>query len=533
MNDDHPANFTFKPLPTFEAEMASPLLLFTLAGAVAAAVYKFILFPAFFSPLSKIPNAHWSSAISPIWLLWMKWTRQENLKVYQAHVSKGSTVRLAPNTLSVNSFEDGLKTIYQGGFPKPDFYWHGFAVYGKPNLFTIKDNTTHLAHKRIFSPSFSKSSILASKSALCSVKEALFRRGLPILHKAAQNREPVEMIEFNYSYYLDTFVQWQFGRTLRSNLIEDEKERRMYLDGFFGLAGFTFWQYYFPKFAAFLRKFAIHLIPKWVDEGFAKVEDWNLDKCDRAHRLLLSGEPLAAEDNPAVFEQAMKSMSQIQSKPGQYPSRLEVASDMFSLNSGAFETSGNTTAYLFWEMSRHPEWQEKLRRELLGTSKPPKFGPDRINMDLEDMINPRDLDEMPILHAIVLESLRLWPSVPGGQPRVTPKTCTLGDHPGIPAGTVVQSYASVLHHTPTIFPDPWEWKPERWLQSDPQQLAQMKRWFWGFGSGGRGCLGIHFAYYCKSAAGIRPPIREEEPADLSSTYSHQVLGSRRIYQLRD
>ena len=127
---------------------------------------------------------------------------------------------------------------------------------------------------------------------------------------------------------------------------------------------------------------------------------------------------------------------------------------------------------------------------------PPRCRHDRVEVDIDDITNPHDLENLPILHTIVMETLRLWPSVPGEQPRVVPKKCSLGGYADIPAGTIVQSYAHVLHHTPTAFPDPWQWKPERWLDADKESLALMKRWFWGFGSGPRGCLGSHFAFFC-------------------------------------
>lgn len=41
----------------------------------------------------------------------------------------GPAIRLAPKDVSLNCFEDGLKEIYQGGFPKPRFYFNGFAIY--------------------------------------------------------------------------------------------------------------------------------------------------------------------------------------------------------------------------------------------------------------------------------------------------------------------------------------------------------------------------------------------------------------------
>lgn len=106
-------------------------------------------------------------------------------------------------------------------------------------------------------------------------------------------------------------------------------------------------------------------------------------------------------------------------------------------------------------------------------------------MEIDDIASPQDIDRLPILHAALMETLRLWPSVPGGQPRVIPRSCSLGGYHGVPAGTTVQSYASVLHRTPEVFPDPFAWKPERWLDSSPEQLSLMRKWFWGFGSGGR------------------------------------------------
>ena len=478
---------------------------------VATASYRFIILPVFVSPLAKIPNAHWSCSFTSLWLLWIEWNGRENDEVYQAHMRRGPAVRLGPATLSINCFENGLKTIYQGGFPKPAFYWHGFAVYNSPNLFTIPDNATHSAQKRILSHSFSKSNILGSGHIRLATRDVLFARVIPLLHKAAKSGQPIEAIEFNYSYFLDTFVQWQFGKAFSSNLVEDETERRMYLDGFFGVADHTFWQYNFSKLTSALRRIGINIIPETVIDGFAAVEDWNLRKCDQSHQLLASGKPLADEDRPYIFEQAMKGMSNVHAGPGQYPSRLNLASEMFSLNSGAFETSGNTTSYIMYELSRNPPWQTRLREELRGITQPvliPDTPPSE-KIESSSMTNPKTLDELPILSAIIQETLRRWPSVPGGQPRVVPQPCTLAGYANIPAGTIVQAYAGTLHRTPEIFPEPWSWKPERWLDADSQQLALMKRWSWGFGSGGRGCLGNHFALYGEFlfASDGRPLVR--------------------------
>jgi hypothetical protein len=96
-----------------------------------AIIYKFIIYPTFISPLSKIPNAHWSSSISPFWILWSRYNCQENRRVHAAHLQHGSVVRLAPNELSVNDV-GGLRTVYAAGFEKGQWYSifdnYGFVV---------------------------------------------------------------------------------------------------------------------------------------------------------------------------------------------------------------------------------------------------------------------------------------------------------------------------------------------------------------------------------------------------------------------
>lgn len=366
------------------------------------------------------------------------------------------------------------------------------------NIFTFEDNAAHSARKRIISNTFSKSFVLSSPTARAATRDVLFGRYLPILRKASSEDKPLEVLGMNYSYSMDTFVQWQFGRSLGSNLLEDTKERKLYLDGFFAPYPFHFWLYYFPKLANFLRKVGIYLVPQSVDAKFGAAEDWNLEKCDSAQQLLARSEPLPSDDQPVVFQQALQSMSEpTATTKGTYPRRMQIASDMFAHNSAAFETSGNTETYVFYEMCRHPEWQRRLHEELRGVKLPQREDLDR-KVETDDIAEPKDIDALPILHAIVTETLRLWPAVPGGQPRVVPRTCSLGGHANIPAGTIVQSYACVLHRTPDVFPDPHEWKPERWLDASPDQLANMKRWFWAFSSGPRMCIGSNFAYYCTS-----------------------------------
>lgn len=98
-------------------------LQFTVVLIVLAyIIYRFMVFPVFLSPLAKIPTAHWSCSISPLWILWKRLAGQQNVTVLAAHRKHGDVVRLGPTELSVNCVEDGYKTIYAGNFGKDDYY---------------------------------------------------------------------------------------------------------------------------------------------------------------------------------------------------------------------------------------------------------------------------------------------------------------------------------------------------------------------------------------------------------------------------
>ncbi len=120
------------------AILSIPLFAFIVLSSLA--LYKFIIYPTFLSPLSKIPNAHWSAPISPFWILWTRFHCHENEYVHAAHLKRGAVIRLAPNELSINDI-GGLRTVYAGGFEKGQWY-SIFDNYGYiPHCFSLHQNT--------------------------------------------------------------------------------------------------------------------------------------------------------------------------------------------------------------------------------------------------------------------------------------------------------------------------------------------------------------------------------------------------------
>ena len=126
---------------------------------LAGLLYRYILFPAFPSPLAKLPLAHPLCAISATWL-WCQSARGRELRsLYTAHKRHGPIVRLAPSEVSVVS-QEGLRQVYVRGLDKDVWYQQAFYNYGVQNLVSTLDHKTHHRNVSAKKPRFSPPSAI-------------------------------------------------------------------------------------------------------------------------------------------------------------------------------------------------------------------------------------------------------------------------------------------------------------------------------------------------------------------------------------
>lgn len=97
---------------------------------ISALIYKYIIYPAFFSPLAGIPNAHITAPVSSAWIIWRRFIAKNNRTIHAAHQRLGPIIRLGPSEISINCVDDGIKTVYGGGFEKHDWYPRVFGSLG-------------------------------------------------------------------------------------------------------------------------------------------------------------------------------------------------------------------------------------------------------------------------------------------------------------------------------------------------------------------------------------------------------------------
>ena len=103
------------------------------------------------------------------------------------------------------------------------------------------------------------------------------------------------------------------------------------------------------------------------------------------------------------------------------------------------DTTSNTLTYLFWELTRHKDWQARLQVELQSVK-------------VENgVVAFKEVSNLPILDAVVNESLRVHPAAPSSLPRETPKEGTLLAGYFVPAG-VSLCHISFLNRSFLTFP---------------------------------------------------------------------------------
>ncbi|XP_067635177.1 probable cytochrome P450 309a1 isoform X2 [Eurosta solidaginis] len=146
-----------------------------------------------------------------------------------------------------------------------------------------------------------------------------------------------------------------------------------------------------------------------------------------------------------------------------------------------FETSASILSHTIFFLAHHPEYQEKLRMEILE------------NIEQDGFMSYQRLYSLPYLDQCVNETIRLI-SVVNFYSRICtePTELDLGNGELVPinVGQVVVVPVSSYHRDERYFVKPNEYNPERFNNQAHVELTK-KGIFMPFGSGPRICFGMH------------------------------------------
>ena len=141
----------------------------------------------------------------------------------------------------------------------------------------------------------------------------------------------------------------------------------------------------------------------------------------------------------------------------------ELRDELMTLLVAGHETTASQLAWAFERLGRSPDVLGRLTEEIDAG------------------------DDEAYLTATVHETLRHRPVLPNAAPRLVMRPVEIGGWE-YPAGVCLIANGYLIHHDPAIYPDPYEFRPERFLSEPPGTYTWIP-----FGGGRRRCLGASFA----------------------------------------
>ncbi|XP_058764061.1 flavonoid 3'-monooxygenase CYP75B137-like [Vicia villosa] len=146
---------------------------------------------------------------------------------------------------------------------------------------------------------------------------------------------------------------------------------------------------------------------------------------------------------------------------------------------GGSDTSSNTVEFAMAEMMNKPEVLRKVQEELESV------------VGKNNLVEESHIHKLPYLHAVMKETLRLHPVLPLMVPHCPSETTNVGGYT-IPEGSRVFVNVWAIHRDPSIWENPLEFDPRRFLDGKWDYCGNDFSYF-PFGSGRRICAGIAMA----------------------------------------
>ncbi|KAJ5729232.1 uncharacterized protein N7483_003740 [Penicillium malachiteum] len=410
------------------------------------------------SPLRRIPGP-FSSKFTRLPLQLATSRGAQLYYIHRLHQTYGHIVRISPNEVSVSSMAD-IREIHRigSGFLKTE--WYDVFTRGLIGVFNMRDPKEHAQRRKLFARPFSKSALRTSWE--------------PVVKDKAQLAISQIQNEIAANGICD-FLKWA------TFLATDISSHLMFGDSFDMLQK--------GKKNEYIRILEAYTQGSGImmEVPFAK---WILPYIPlRSFREMFSGDEILLQhgrESVAYSRKHSESCRNIFSglvyeseKDDVSLSDTDVAMEASSLIIAGSDTTAITLTYLIWAVLSRPELRSDLETELAT---------------LGENWNESRLEALPLLNAIITETLRLYGAAPGLLPRTVPEGGVSFSGYYIPAGMIVGTQSWTVHRDPLLFPDPEKFEPERWLPG-PKETSEAGRMALSpFGSGSRTCLGIHLSW---------------------------------------
>ena len=356
-------------------------------------------------------------------LKWHDVTGSRWYYVLEMHKKYGPIVRIAPCEVAISD-PQAVRKVHAFGTEFQKRQHPGIAF----NIFSISDPKLHRNRQRFYTQVFSPETLKTINEPV--VRELTGMAVAGIKRDAAESQcQTADM--FNWCMLFGFDVAWHvvFGNT--NGLMAKRKSSDEVMVGSY-LQRVNSWALFcFPAL----------LLGRWLSPFSSTLRDifrveWRyVDLFEEGQRQ----RDLAAKTVFVQNNKYSKDDTGVYGVSDQVKlSDVDIAHDSTTFLGAGGEAVGATLVYLIWSVLRMPDFQRELEAEVAGLAEP-----------LTDAATA----ELPLLNAVIYETLRLYSGGTTLLPRYAPVPTNVGGYI-IPPNTAVTTHTSALHRNPAAWDNP-------------------------------------------------------------------------------
>ncbi|KAI0465626.1 cytochrome protein [Xylaria cf. heliscus] len=426
----------------------------------------------YINPLASIPGpklAGLTGWVEGYYELFCGEGGQFMFKYREWHKKYGPIIRISPYEVHIkdSSFYESLYATNRQPAKRKELK----DRFNNPtSAFSTPDHFTHRIRRGALNPFFSKRAISERAQIIQKHMDDVCRR----LEAEFQNTGRVLVVNDMWSCWTtDIITEYCFER--RYDFIHEPNFKAPIAQSIMDLLEDVHWITQFPWMVTILG-WMPDAVVGWIDQRMKNVIEY--------HNEIRSQVSEAIENSDRKEQPDTIFTSIIQSNiPRSEVTKERLHDEATAVIGAGIETVMRTLTISVYHIINNPTIYNRLREELF-TAIP----------DPEKMPSWEALQQIPFLAACIEESLRLSYGTIQRLSRFYDHDIIYGDFV-IPKGTVISMDNYDVSHDESIFPNSFEYRPERWLgnprSSDGRQLS---RYMVSFGRGTRACAGLQLAY---------------------------------------
>ncbi|KAF2023284.1 cytochrome P450 monooxygenase-like protein, partial [Setomelanomma holmii] len=380
-------------------------------------------------------------------------------KQHELHERFGDIVRIAPNTLSIIKPE-AWKDVYGQGhkapMPKcPEFYWRGASVAAD---IIAADDSDHTRIRRLLNYAFSEQALKSQEQIINSYITLLISQ----LSKQASAGSAVDVMAYLNFATFDITGDLSFDESFGA--LEAETHNQWVATLFSML-----------RAGAIIRILAAYGVPTEKIFEYIPVLARARDAHDDYTKEKAGRRLEKKTDRKDFISYVLK-----------YNDERGMTHDEIKATSGTLILAGSETSATFlsgavYYLLKNPDWMRKLQEEI------------RTTFTTESEITFASVSKLKMLHAIIMETFRIYPPVPAALPRISPKSGVIVAGTYVPAGIKIGIPQYCAYRSSRHFLNPEKYAPERFL-GDPKYVEDKRSVIQPFSVGPRNCIGQNLAW---------------------------------------